>query len=244
MMVHPEWSVELGSQHLIWTLKMATEKEIANLGHEWKSTTFDKWMKNWQKSSQDRNPVLSIQSFKDLEKEGLQHNKKVQELKISYQKSLTKGEIESSSSHSTKSFSSHYNRIQLEEFKEMQMHLRDSVKKELLRKISNPCLLFRQLEVNNYNLAGQSSVLEQLCKGPQGSEFCCQWSKTKILILIDIETGYWYIHESKEIQYSHRYISHGMKLPYGLSQLESSKRFVKHVKITTTMFPIRLCHVI
>ena len=145
-------------------------------------------MKNQQKSLQDRNQVPSIQ-----------HNKKVQELMNSYQKLLTKGEMESSNSHSAKSFTSHFNRIEAQEFEEMQMHLRDSVKKELLRKISNPCLLFRELGVNNYNLAGQSFVLEQLCRGPQGPEFCCQWNKTKILILIDIETGYWYIHELKEI---------------------------------------------
>ena len=37
------------------------------------------------------------------------------------------------------------------------------------------------LGVNSNDLTGQSSVLEQLCKGPQGLEFCCQWSKTKIL---------------------------------------------------------------
>ena len=76
--------------------------------------------------------------------------------------------MESFSSHSTKPFSSHYNSIQAKEFKEMQMHLRDSIKNELLRKLSNPCLL----------LTGW------------GLEFCCQWSKTKILILVDIETGY------------------------------------------------------
>ena len=123
---------------------MATEEEITNLNPEWKSEILGKLMKNWQKNSQDRNQILSIQSSENLEKGGFQHSKKVQELMISYQKSLMKDE--SSSSHSTKSFSSHYNRVQVEEFEEMQMHLRDSVKNELLVKISNPCLLLRDWE--------------------------------------------------------------------------------------------------
>ena len=82
-----------------------------------------------------------------LKREESQHNEKIQELMANYQNSIAHNESNSFENYENKSFRNCYKRIQLEQFKEMQAYLRDLVKKESLRKIVNPCLMFKELDV-------------------------------------------------------------------------------------------------
>ena len=98
---------------------------------------------------------------------------------------IARKELNSDENCDTKSFKNHYKRVPSGQFKEMQDYLRGLVKKECLRKFSNPYLMLKEFETE-----GQNSLLGQLCQEFQTSTPLSRWSKTKNYMLIDIQSGY------------------------------------------------------
>ena len=148
----------------------------------------------------------------------------MKELMMDYQNSIVMKRSNTNENCGTKSFKDHYQRIQLREFREIEGYLRELVRKECLKKISDPYSMLKE-----YGTANQNTLLGQLCQEFQTSTPLCWWSKTEKYILIDIQTGYLYIYESKEIRFWCKQTTQKkVRIPFGLVQ--SPDKFQKQCK--------------